>query len=376
MILIINPLHASVVEFSNEIKMEVRLFNHANENQEKVNPAIHFESEIEGEISNGYWQFTPYALVDAYDSKRTHVDIRDLFLHGYSDRIEWKVGISSVFWGVTESRHLVDVINQKNLRSDIDGETKLGQPMVNLSYQTDTGLIESFILPCYRTLNFGGTESRLRLLDVSVNEEGDLSCHKIEAGVDWAIRWAHSFNDTDIALSYFNGTQREPGFEVNNGIIEAQYDSLSQASLELLQISGSWIYKLEALHRKSVKQSSYAWVGGAEYTIVGINSYRSDLGLLFEYQYDQAIGSLNDNDIFIAARWVQNDIDDMEILFGVLVDVKNPASNTIKMEYNQRINNSISIVANAYVFSSDGYLEPGYNLRNEDYLSISLSYFF
>lgn len=316
-------------------------------------------------------------MLDVQDSQRSHVDIRDLFLHGYSDEFEWKVGISRVFWGVTESLHLVDIINQSDFITDIDGETKLGQPMLNFGYQTENGLLEAFILPCYRKQAFGGKNSRLRIVNFPLEDVDDLSCYKSEQNLDWAIRWSHSFRDTDIAISYFDGTQRNPDFLISpDDVIETQYNLLSQASLELLQINGSWIYKLEALYREVVEQSSYAWVGGVEYTIININNSRGDLGLLFEYQYDQAEGSLNDNDVFIAARWLENDVNDTEVLIGVLTDVKNSTSNTVKIEYNQRINNNLSITANFYLFSSSDDSEPGYNLRDEDYLSISLSYFF
>jgi len=47
------------------------------------------------------------------------------------------VGINSVFWRVVESNHLVDILNQTDLIEDIDGEEKLGQPMISLSTQQD-----------------------------------------------------------------------------------------------------------------------------------------------------------------------------------------------------------------------------------------------
>jgi hypothetical protein len=371
------PWNVVAVDFSSEIKAQGRFFNHSSAAQEDLNPALIIESKLEGEFNEGYWKFAPFALLDGQDQQRSHIDIRELYWSGYSDEFEWKIGISRVFWGVTESLHLVDIINQQDLITEIDGETKLGQPMVNFSYQTDLGLLETYILPCYRKLVFGGNKSRLQLFDLELEESDDLACHKSEQGVDWAVRWSQSFDNTDIAISYFDGMQRTPEFEFSiDGSIQIQYDLLTQTSLELLQISGSWIYKFEALHRRVKQQSSYAWVGGTEYTLFGINGSRSDLGLLFEYQYDQARGSLNDHDVFIAARWVQNDVNDTEILIGLIVDVKKTASKSVRIEYKQRINNSFSVSANAYAFSSSDQFEPGYNLRNEDHLSVSLSYYF
>ncbi len=53
---------------------------------------------------------------------------------------EWEIlaGLNKVFWGVAESRHQVE---------DIDEEDKLGQPMLNLTTLRDWGTVSLFILP-------------------------------------------------------------------------------------------------------------------------------------------------------------------------------------------------------------------------------------
>ena len=54
-----------------------------------------------------------------------------------------------MFWGVTESVHLVDIINQTDFAGDIDGEDKLGQTMLSLMLQRDWGEITAFVLPAF-----------------------------------------------------------------------------------------------------------------------------------------------------------------------------------------------------------------------------------
>ena len=101
------------------------------------------EPEFYHEWNDGYDVFNAkvFYRVDEYDEERTHGDIRELaWLHAAEDW-ELNVGISKVFWGVTESIHLVDIINQSDLVENIDGEDKLGQPMVNLSLIRDLSLI-------------------------------------------------------------------------------------------------------------------------------------------------------------------------------------------------------------------------------------------
>ena len=63
--------------------------------------------------------------------------MRELLYQRVFDQAELRVGIGRVFWGVTESYKLVDVINQTDLVENVDHEDKLGQPLVNLTFVRD-----------------------------------------------------------------------------------------------------------------------------------------------------------------------------------------------------------------------------------------------
>ena len=80
--------------------------------------------------------FAPFFRYDNTDSRRTHADLREayLLLFGEIGEGEWelRVGVDQVFWGVTESQHLVDIVNQVDFVEHPAGEAKLGQPMVQL----------------------------------------------------------------------------------------------------------------------------------------------------------------------------------------------------------------------------------------------------
>ena len=122
------------------------------------------EPEYFHEWNNGYDVFNAkvFYRVDQHDDERTHGDIRELaWLHAASDW-EINVGISKVYWGVTESIHLVDIINQTDLVENLDGEDKLGQPMVNLSLIRDWGVVSMFVLPGFRERTFPGVNGRPR----------------------------------------------------------------------------------------------------------------------------------------------------------------------------------------------------------------------
>ena len=63
----------------------------------------------------------PMLRLDSSDERRQHFDLRELnWLHA-APTWDLLVGIGKVFWGVTEARSLVDVINQTDQVEDLDG---------------------------------------------------------------------------------------------------------------------------------------------------------------------------------------------------------------------------------------------------------------
>ena len=54
---------------------------------------------------------TPFLRVDGQDDKRTHFDLREAYWRRRGEQWDVTIGLDRVFWGVTESRHLVNIIN-------------------------------------------------------------------------------------------------------------------------------------------------------------------------------------------------------------------------------------------------------------------------
>ena len=235
--------------------------------------------------------FIPFARWDENDDERTHLDLREAYWahEGLSYKgmdIELLIGINKVFWGVTESVHLVDIINQTDLVEDLDQEDKLGQPMVNLAVQKDWGLLNVYILPYFRERTFPGVDGRFRAplpvnWDDAEYESGDKDKH-----VDFALRYSHYFGDVDVGLYYFRGTNREPRLEVapNGRELTPFYDQVDQVGLDLQYTKDAWLWKLEAIVRDGYDESFMASVAGFEYTFYQVYESDADIGFLMEYQ--------------------------------------------------------------------------------------------
>ncbi|MBN7826230.1 hypothetical protein J0A66_13425 [Bowmanella dokdonensis] len=299
------------------------------------------------------------------------------------DEWELKAGISKVFWGQTESQHLVDVINQTDFVEAIDGEEKLGQPMVQLSLQKDWGTVSLFALPYFRERTFAGLDGRFRGplridTDNPIYESQDE-----QQNLDWALRYMHYFGDVEIGLSYFDGTNREPGFvpdmDGTEPVLRPYYGQMQQTGLDMLAVVGATLYKLEAIHRETDREEFYALTAGFEYTSIGVLNSVYDIGWLMEYQYDERdeqATSLGQNDLMVGSRIVFNDIDGTEVLIAFIQDLDNSSSRSGYIEASSRINNNWKWRVDGWFFSSDQPTEPTYLLRRDDYVQLSLEYYF
>jgi len=120
------------------------------------------EYKYRSKDDSAVFTFAPYYRWDDKDDERTHGDIRQLDYVLAKGDWEFQVGIGKTFWGVTESQHLVDIINQTDGVDGFDGEDKLGQPLLRYSLLSDNGSIDFFMLPYFRERTFAGERGRLR----------------------------------------------------------------------------------------------------------------------------------------------------------------------------------------------------------------------
>ena len=148
------------VEFEGTYFFEEPLFPE----QSNSDLSIAAEPEYIYEWNNGddLLTFKPFYRIDQRDDNRTHGDIRELTWIHAADEWELLAGNGKVFWGVTEAIHLVNIINKTDQLEGFDGEDKLGQPMLDLSLIRDWGVIDMFVLPYFRELNFPSAQGRPR----------------------------------------------------------------------------------------------------------------------------------------------------------------------------------------------------------------------
>ncbi|MGI9551960.1 MAG: hypothetical protein ACR2MT_12235 [Aurantibacter sp.] len=371
-------------DFEVEIEGEYRYFfdNAQFDGQEDHYPSIGFRPEYTATWNKGYESinFQGFFRIDR-DDERTHWDIRELYYQKAKGNWELNVGLKKVYWGVIESNHLVDIINQTDAVETFDGEEKLGQPMVQFSWITNgLGTFDFFYLPYHRKRTFAGNKGRLRFGTVINQDDLGYESGAEEFRQDLAVRWKHYFGIIDIGLSHFYGNGREPLFVFDpSGNINAFYPVINQTGLELQATHDAFLWKLESIYRNADAQDFFAMAAGLEYTFSNIDGNGLDIGVLGEYLYDErdelALNALQ-NDLFFGSRIAFNDNSDTSILIGGIADLKS-SSKIFSLEASRRIGSSWTAEVEARIFSSISPQEIILsNFQQDSFLRISISKYF
>ena len=343
-------------DFQLELEAEYRYFFEEGQfaNQQDHFPSLGIKPEYSIEWNRGreFVSFTGFFRIDR-DKKRTHFDIRELYYQKAKGKYELSLGLKKIYWGVTESNHLVDIINQTDQVESFDGEKKLGQPLVQFSYNTDVGTFDIFYLPYFRKRTFAGADSRLRFPVVIDKSDIGFESSAEEWHQDFALRWSHSFSIFDMGISNFYGTGREPIFNFDQqGNINAFYPIINQTGLDLQITHNAFLWKLETIYRTNDFQDVFAFTAGLEYTFSNIKNSGIDLSFLGEYLYDDrdefALSALQ-NDLFIGSRLAFNDVQSTELLIGGITDLSK-SSKIFSLEASRRIGSSFKLELEGRLF--------------------------
>jgi hypothetical protein len=377
----------SYAEFSGNVAVEAIRFNETAQFADQLdeNLTLSLAPKWDGGWNDGadLWSVELFMRADDKDAGREHADIRELlWLHIDGDN-EWRVGINTMFWGVTESQHLVDVINQIDAVESIDGEDKLGQPMIHLKRYQDWGVLDFLVLPGFRERSFHAKEGRLRPPLVVDTDQVEYESSAGQQHIDYALRFSQTYNDLDLGVSWFDGTSREPlllpGIDGRGDpVLTPYYEQMTQIGIDAQLIYQAWIWRLELIHRQAESSDRDAFVYGFEYSFYGVLGSSADIGAIAEYSYDnrpQGQRGVFDRDLFVGARLALNDAQSSELLAGFVVDTDNH-SRSFRVEASRRIGASWKLELELQTFANIDASDPLAAFANDDYLLVDMAYYF
>ena len=389
------------VEFAGRISAGSRVFpaegalpgQRALANGFAAEPTLYVESP-------GGQSFTlaPFFRYDHSDPRRTHFDVREAYLLFFGDvgsgGWEARVGVGQVFWGVTESQRLVDVVNQVDFVEHPNGEAKLGQPMAHFTWFGDWGTLEAVGMTLHRARTFPGRQGRLRLPVVTDPEDIRYESGAGRWGPDIAARYSRSPGPLDLGVSLFEGTSREPFFlsdpdAADEPTLVQFYDRIRQFGLDAQLTTGAWLLKAEAIHRRGGRnlfgreQDYVALAAGGEHTFYAAGGGDADVVLLGEWSYDSrgpaATPSRSpntlENDVFLAARVPFNDVQSTEVVAGILADASR-STRSLAFEFSRRVSSRWSVRAEAVVLLRVDPRDIHYEMRHDSFFDLGLVYNF
>ncbi|MBF0454484.1 MAG: hypothetical protein HQL72_06655 [Magnetococcales bacterium] len=381
------PLQAGEGEWSGHMATQLRLFPESplSSQQGDLQLSVSFQPEYyqSWDEGNQSFAFVPFIRLDSMDSERSHWDIRELTWMMVGDNWELRTGIRKLYWGVTESQHLVDIINQTDGIESIDGEKKLGQPMINLSLTYDIGTLDFFLLPYFRERTYPGQKGRLRSTPWVDTDQARYESSAKAYHLDWAARWFKSLGDWDVGLSHFSGTSRSPTFVAGNNssgnsVLLPYYPLMEQTGLDLQVTKEAWLWKLEAISSRSQGSRYSAMTGGFEYTFVGVMNSDSDVGLIAEYLFDdrgERAPTPMESDIMIGLRLAMNDVNSTDFLIGTIVDI-NQHHLMVSMEGSRRVMSNWKLSVEGRFFVNTPAEDTLYSLRRDSFFQVELARYF
>ena len=385
--LAVSPARGGEVDISGSAELQIRAFGHEpawiGQDDQALQGTVISTTEFRwrNEEGNQRASIIPYLRWDAVDSERSLLDLHEAYWAFEGKNYEVLVGSNTVFWGVTESVHLVDIVNQTDYAGDIDGEDKLGQPMLSLALLRDWGEITALVMPYFSERTFPGIDGRFRP-PLPIDADGALyESSSKESHVDFALRYSHYIGDVDIGLYAFSGTSREPRFALaeDGQALLPVYDLIDQVGLDLQYTKEAWLWKLEAIARDGHMSTFAAAVGGFEYTFYQVRETSADIGLLLEYQYDgrdelEPI-TIADNDVFIGTRLALNDVQDTAVLAGISYDIKT-GETFVNIEAERRFGEDWFVELRVRAFSGAEQGDKTYWLQQDDYAQLSIARYF
>lgn len=360
-------------------------------------PNLYLEDDA-GRILN----VTPYFRYDSADDRRTHYDLREAYilLSGAAGNGEWefRLGVDRVFWGVVESRHLVDIVNQIDLVEHPDEKTRMGQPMAYVTWSSDWGVLELLGMSYHRKRTFPGSNGRLRASIVVDESRVEYERETGKWHPDFAARYSHTLGLLDFGASVFDGTAREPALGLcfdcgDTGVppgppglpvLYPIYNQIRQFGLDAQWTTGSLLLKLEAIRRSGApnlageEETFNAFVLGGEYTFFSLWNTASDLTLFAEWDRDgrgRRATNFYENDLFAALRLMLNDVQGTEVTVSVLHDLDKRQS-IYGLELARRLTDAFSLDLGAVAITNIDRDDLYYDLRRDGFVQLGINYHF
>lgn len=384
------PLTAARADWQGDIDAESRWFLESGRTGNadgSVSAAMQLEYVSDRRERQDRVQFIGFGRIDSLDSSRSGLDLREFNWQSRASALHVKLGVSREFWAKTEFFHLVDIICQKNLLEDLRAETQLGQPMLKLDYSLTSQRFEFWWLPIFREREFADKDARFQFSPFIRTASAEYESERREYHQDYALRWSSSFNPfglggADLGMSIFSGTSRDPNLALRADQqafwLVPYYPLLEQSGIDFQWALGAWLFKGEAVRRRTEPDNYSAWTAGLEYSFIGLMDSNIDMGLVLELMRDDRNFSAThffQNDVGLGLRLAFNDVSSTEMLISY-IDDRELNSAVWLLEFTRRLAGDWALEMDAAVFHDIQEQDILYGIRQDDFVQVTIKWYF
>ena len=359
-----------------ESAFEARVFDDDGDSRtEDVGLALTGRFEAKG--SRGSWrsQVRLFGRADATDSDRRSVVVEEAWVEHRRGRWRFRVGAELFNWSATEAFHPADVVNSRNLDSDLESFEKLGEPIIGTIVRIPAGEVSAFYLPVRVDPKFPSAESRLSFAPAGWEVEDPLwigwdgEVDDDDFGDQWLVRVLQSRGPADVdlhVLRHFDRSQPVVLVDPERQSAQPVFLPVTQIGGTVQAVLGSWVAKLEWAHRTfesgvlTLPESGTVSVDQSDHQQVAMGvEYGTDAGLgatgtwLLEAQAvvganrdDRASLSTFQRDVLVGYRHDWNDIPGRRLTVTLIGDIERSDEWLLSLAYFQRLGDSWGLDAN------------------------------
>lgn len=311
-------------------------------------------------------RFRAFGRLDQQDAGRTVFVVEELWGEIKAGPLRLGLGADLLNWTATEAFHPADIVNARNIDSDIENYEKLGEPMASLSLQLGHGAIAAYFMPYHSQPILPSRRSRLNFVPSGIDLGPTLRVLRggrvtaDDFGLQGALRVTQSIGGADLgvhAVHHVDRSQPEVALSPATGTVHPLFRTVTQLGGTYQQVLGDFVFKLEAGYRMFVEpQGPYvpvtggAWpdrdhlqvAGGIEYGLVHANGWESTIiaeaqSLFFADEAMRRALHIFQRDALLGYRLSLGDVSGTEFLATAIVDLEDPAQTLLNASIKRRL---------------------------------------
>lgn len=318
-----------------------------------------------------------FGRADAFDSGRDAAFVEQAWIEYRRGRCRGRAGAEMWNVSATEAFHPADVLNSRNLDSDLESFEKLGEPVLGVRCRVPAGELSVSYLPVHVDPKFPSRRSRLSLAPPGWRVEDALWVDR-DGGVDgddfshqWSVGLQQSRGPVDFDVHVVRHSDRSQPVV----LADAGRQSVQPVFLPVTQVGGtvqavlsSWVLKLEWAHRSFGALDQGPWgrleqpdhwqvAWGLEYSrslATGATGTAVLEGQTFTgvSEAERArLGSFQ-NDLLVGYRHDFNDVQGRQLRASLTWDVERSHEIFFSFVYSQRLSDVLSLETGLRIFDA------------------------